>query len=250
VSDRNREPARTLPKPKHLLLVTAVSVFLGEVLVMLILAALPPMPIFVEALADGFMITVFATPFLYLFLFRPMQLHIASRKQAEQDLRTLNDQLEHLVAERTAGLEAANRELSDEMEKHRSTSDSLRRSNEFIERVVERAPCLMLTFDADSLHCIYANSRVTEVLGYEKYDMSVSRKSLLEGFVAPESRAAFRNIVKELVIGPEGEVARGTCGFISSSGQIVELRYGLTVLSRTATMEPKDLLLTAMPVSI
>lgn len=225
----------------------AVSVFLGEILVMLILAALPTMPTIIEALADGVMITALATPFLYLFLFRPMEEQIRQRKIAEQNLLALNDRLEHLVAERTSDLEDANRELSAEIEKHRSTSESLRRSNEFIERVVEQAPCLMLTFDADSLRCIYANGRVTEVLGHSQDDLSVCKKSVLEGLVDPSQRAEFRDVIRNIIMGAEGEVARGTCGFMSSSGEIVQLRYGLTVLTRTATMEAKDLLMTGMP---
>lgn len=243
-------PEKRLPQPKHLLIVTAISVFLGEVVVMLILAALPPMPTFVEALADGVMITILATPFLYLFLFRPMQEHVRSRTKAEQDLRALNDSLEHLVAERTAGLELANRELSAEIVKHHTTADSLRRSNAFIEQMVERAPCLMLTFDADSLRCIYVNDRVTEILGYSQDSISLVRETLLEGFVAPDQRAEFREVVRAITVGPEGEVARGTCGFMSSNGEVVDLRYGLTVLNRSATMEAKDLLLTAMPANV
>jgi len=36
---------------------------------------------------------------------------------------------------------------------------------------------------------------------------------------------------------------------VASDGRVVSLRFGMTVLSRTPTMEAKDLLLTAMPVS-
>jgi len=47
--DESKRP----PSPRRLLIVTALAVFLGEFLVMLLLAVLPPMATIVEALADG-----------------------------------------------------------------------------------------------------------------------------------------------------------------------------------------------------
>ncbi len=245
-SDKTDQP----PSPKRLLIVTALAVFLGEFLVMLVLAVLPPMATLVEALTDGAMITVLAAPFLYLFLFRPMQHHIRIRTRAEQELRNLNDRLEALVAERTENLTQTNRRLSREIEEHRRTADSLRRNNEFIERVVERSPCLMLTFDVDSQRCSYVNSRITDLLGYGQDELAVSKDNLIQGLVDARDRSAFREMLNELVNGPEGHVARGTCGFVASTGQVVSLRFDMTVLSRTPTMEAKDLvLLTAMTAS-
>lgn len=243
--DESKRP----PSPSRLLIVTALAVFLGEFLVMLLLAVLPPMATIVEALADGMMITILASPFLYLFLFRPMQEHIKVRARAEQELRGLNDRLETVVAERTEDLTQTNRRLSREIEEHRRTADSLRRNNEFIERVVEQAPCLVLTFDSDSQRCSYVNSRVTDLLGYGQDELAVAKDNLIQGLVAARDRGTFREMLNELVNGPEGHVARGTCGFVASDGRVVSLRFGMTVLSRTPTMEAKDLLLTAMPVS-
>jgi PAS domain-containing protein len=232
-----REETDQPPSPKRLLIVTALAVFLGEFLVMLILAVLPPMATVVEALADGMMITILASPFLYLFLFRPMREHIQVRARAEQELRTLNDRLEALVGERTEDLTQTNRRLSREIEEHRRTADSLRRNNEFIERVV------------DSQRCSYVNSRVTDLLGYGQDELALAKDNLIQGLIDARDRSSFRETMHDLVNGPEGHVARGTCGFIASTGQVVSLRFGMTVLSRTPTMEAKDLLLTAMPIS-
>jgi PAS domain-containing protein len=238
------------PSPKRLLIVTALAVFLGEFVVMLILAVLPPMPTVVEALVDGAMITVLAAPFLYLFLFRPMQQHIRIRTRAEQELRSLNDRLEALVAERTEDLTQTNRRLSREIEEHRRTADSLRRNNEFIERVVEQAPCLVLTFDSDSQRCSYVNSRVTDLLGYGQDELAVAKDNLVQGLIDARDRSSFREMLHDLVNGPEGHVARGTCGFVASDGRVVSLRFEMTVLSRTPTMEAKDVLLAAMAASV
>jgi len=257
MTERDAQPTRQptddeadrLPSPKRLLIVTALAVFLGEFVVMLILAVLPPMPTVVEALVDGAMITVLVAPFLYLFLFRPMQQHIRIRTRAEQGLRSLNERLEALVAERTEDLTQTNRRLSREIEEHRRTADSLRRNNEFIERVVEQAPCLVLTFDVDSQRCSYVNSRVTDLLGYGQDELAVAKDNLVQGLVDARDRSTFREMLNELVNGPEGHVARGTCGFIASNGKVASLRLEMTVLSRTPTMEAKDVLLAAMTVS-
>jgi len=238
------------PSPKRLLIITALAVFVGEVLVMLILSVLPPMLMLVEALADGAMITVLAAPVLYRFLFRPMQQHIQVRRRAEEELDSLNRHLKALVAERTESLTQTNRRLTHEVEEHRRTADSLRRNNEFIEKVVERAPCLILTFDAESQRCSYVNSRIGDLLGYTQDELAVSEETLVNRLVEARDRAAFRGVVNELVNGPEGQAVGGSCGFIASSGRVVPLRFGMTVLSRTPTMEAKDLLLTALPASV
>jgi len=235
------------PSPQRLLIITALAVFVGEVLVMLILAVLPPLPMLVEAFTDGAMLTALASPCLYLFLFRPMRQQIQVRRRAEEELDNLNRHLKALVAERTESLTQTNRRLTHEVEEHRRTADSLRRNNEFIEKVVERAPCLILTFDADTQRCSYVNSRVSDLLGYSQDELAVSEANLVQGLVDARDRASFREIVSELVNGPEDQVARGSCGFVASTGQVVQLRYGMAVLSRTPTMEAKDLLLTAMP---
>jgi PAS domain-containing protein len=257
-SDERSQPAHheradeinRIPSPKRLLIVTALAVFVGEVLVMLILAVLPPMPMLVEAFADGTMLTALAAPCLYLFLFRPMRQHIQVRRRAEEELDSINHRLKALVAERTESLTQTNRRLTHEVEEHRRTADSLRRNNEFIEKVVERAPCLILTFDAESQRCSYANSRITDLLGYGQDELAVSEETLVNRLVDARDRASFSEVVKELVNGPEGQAVGGSCGFTASSGRVVPLRFGMTVLSRTPTMEAKDLLLTALPTSV
>jgi PAS domain-containing protein len=179
-----------------------------------------------------------------------MQQHLQMRVRAEHELRGLNESLEALVAARTESLAQTNRRLSREVEEHRRTADSLRRNNEFIAKVVERAPCLILTFEAESQRCIYVNSRITDLLGYGQDDLAVSKDNLIQGLVDTRDRSTFREMVNELVSGTEGQVASGSCGFVTSTSQVVSLRFGMTVLNRTPTMEAKDLLLTALPASM
>jgi PAS domain-containing protein len=236
--------------PKRLLIITALGVLLGAVVVLLVHSALPPMPTLVMALAGGALTAVLATPFLYLFLFRPMQQHIQVRRRAEEELDNLNRHLKALVAERTESLAQTNRRLTHEAEELRRTVDSLRRNDEFFQEAVERAPCLILTFDAESQRCSYVNSRVTDLLGYGQDELAVSEETLVNRLVEARDRASFREVVKELVNGPEGQAVSGSCGFIASSGRVVQLRFATTVLSRTPTMEARDILLTATPATV
>jgi two-component system C4-dicarboxylate transport sensor histidine kinase DctB len=92
---------------------------------MFILIALPPLAPLPEALLDGLMITVMVSPFLYLFLFRPMVLHIESRQRMRADLQTLNATLEERIAERTADLSAANDRLKEQIEVRKQTENDL-----------------------------------------------------------------------------------------------------------------------------
>ncbi|PWB68468.1 MAG: hypothetical protein C3F15_16450 [Holophagae bacterium] len=244
--ERTDEFGRT-PSPQWLLTVTALGVLLGAVVVLLVLSALPPMPTLVMALAGGAVTAALAAPFLYLFLFRPMQRHIHARQRAEEELDNLNRHLKALVAERTESLAQTNRRLTHELEEQRRTAESLRRHNDFVEQVVERAPCLIFAFDADSQRCSYANYRIADLLGHDAQALVAGKQRLADRLIQAGDRVSFNALVNELVNGPEGHVVSGSCGFTAANGRVVPLRYAMTVLARTPTMEARDILLTALP---
>lgn len=60
------------------------------------------------------------------------------RQQAEEEVRKLNEDLECRVEERTADLEAANRDLQHEIEQHQRAKEILARHQEHIEALNER----------------------------------------------------------------------------------------------------------------
>ena len=83
VAPRNRD---SQPSIAWLLPVLVGSAFVIEVLVMLLLGARPPQPDIASALLDAALLSILLFPIFYFFAFRPLQLHIAKRRQAEQAL--------------------------------------------------------------------------------------------------------------------------------------------------------------------
>jgi signal transduction histidine kinase len=80
--------------PQRTLGTIAIAIFIGETLVMLILAMLPPIPVLPEAIIDSTLLIVVTSPALYLFLFKPIIRHVKQREEAEQSVRKSRDLLQ------------------------------------------------------------------------------------------------------------------------------------------------------------
>ena len=76
-----------LRSPVLILLVVALSVFISEASVMLLLHYLPPLSMISEAIFDATLLVTLVSPALYYFLFRPLVTHIHEREQIEEILR-------------------------------------------------------------------------------------------------------------------------------------------------------------------
>lgn len=72
--------------PFYSMFFITVSIFIGEFVLMLILANLPPINMVSEALIDGALLMILLSPTLYFFLLRPLFLHISARQSAEKKL--------------------------------------------------------------------------------------------------------------------------------------------------------------------
>ncbi|MBC7962416.1 MAG: hypothetical protein H7Y05_05695, partial [Steroidobacteraceae bacterium] len=71
------EEIRFFNRPSYLLLTTTGSIFISEVLVMVILQYLPPLASFQAALLDAVLLSFMVFPSLYFFVFKPLNRHIA-----------------------------------------------------------------------------------------------------------------------------------------------------------------------------
>jgi PAS domain-containing protein len=234
--------------PTQLLALTALAIFVGEALIMFLMPVFGNIPVVYEAVLDAVLLTVLATPFLYYLLFRPMVLHIQERRNAERALLELNESLERRVDERTNELTRSNKALNREVQERRATEDRIRRANDFVQRLVESVPCLMATLDVNSLKCNYVNGRIEDFLGFSPDEVAEAGGALLDLIDPPEVKEAHRRMISDLVVAPQGEIARGRCELKSADGGATEFRMGLVVVSRTPIGEAEEVLFVATPV--
>jgi PAS domain S-box-containing protein len=253
-----------------LLLTTALAIFAGEVGVMFILPLFRPMPIAVEAVLDGLLLTTLAAPVLYLLLFRPMVLHIEEHHRAEVALNQLNANLEHRVRERTDELETANAALGDanrsleelntslersnvslqrEIQERTEVEARLQRTSRFLQRLIEGSPCLMSVVDANTLACQYVNSRIHDFLGWEPDEVVVAGSGFLERIVAPDDLSRVTDLVRDVATGDEHRIVRDLCDLRTADGRLERYRLGMAPLSRRDREHADEVLLVAVPVS-
>ncbi len=234
--------------PAQLLGLTALAIFVAEAVIMFLMPLIGPIPVVYEAILDAVLLTLLATPVLYYLLFRPMVLHISERKSAEDALLYVNANLENRVKERTEELTRSVKALNHEVIERRATEDRIRRANDFVQRLIESAPCLIATIDANSLKCNYVNGRIEDFLGFSPEHVAVSGGAIVDSIIAPASRELYRTTVQNMVIAPQGEIARGQFLFKTAEGDQLPFRFGIVVASRTAIGEADEVLLVATPV--
>lgn len=75
------------PSPLRLLIIIAVSIFFAEVVIMFFLSILPPFSEPVVAFLDALLLSILVFPMLYLFLWKPIIMHINERKMVEEALK-------------------------------------------------------------------------------------------------------------------------------------------------------------------
>lgn len=143
--------------PARLLAIVAVSILTVEIAVMFAFEWLPPLPALAGNILDGVLLTILVSPILYLFLFRPLNGHIAALQQAQELLRQQRDHLEEEVQKRTTELVERNREIADREVHFRA--------------VVEGATEGILTLDKQ---CLIArnNTAAEKMFGYDSGTMA------------------------------------------------------------------------------
>ena len=138
--------------PLWLLTIVAISIFTSEIAVMIAFVWLPPPTVQMGVILDGVLLTMLVSPVLYLFLFRPLNVHITALQQAQDSLQQQRDHLEEEVQKRTAELIERNREIADREVHYRA--------------VVEGATEGILTLDKQGL-IVRDNTAAEKMFGYD-----------------------------------------------------------------------------------
>jgi signal transduction histidine kinase len=76
-----------------MMLIVAISIMVAETAIMFLFELLPQMSALVGNFVDGISLTILLSPILYLFLFRPLSMHVSALGQAEKSLRQQNEEL-------------------------------------------------------------------------------------------------------------------------------------------------------------
>ncbi len=99
--DTPQNKSRLLKSPALIFLIVALSVFVSEASVMLLLYYLPRLSVITEAIFDASLVVALISPTLYFFLFRPMVIHISEREKIEEILHK-NEEEQFKVMIRTS----------------------------------------------------------------------------------------------------------------------------------------------------
>jgi two-component system sensor kinase FixL len=94
-----------LKSPALIFLIVALSVFISEASIMMLLYYLPPQSLFGEAIIDATLLVALVSPALYFFLFRPLVIHIREREQIEDVLhKNEEEQFKFIVRSAVDGI--------------------------------------------------------------------------------------------------------------------------------------------------
>lgn len=238
---------RSRNEPLHALLITAVAILGGDIVVMFILPLMKFLPPMVLPYIDGILLTVVATPFLYFLLYRPLVHTIEEQQRAEDALSTLNAQLEGRIAERTKELEDAVTVLQKEVAARREVEARLVKTNQFTQRLIECAPCLMAVIDVKDMRCSYVNGRISDLLGFEPEAATLAGSSFLEMIASPADHSKLVRFVKTVADGRPDETISAKIDLRNSDGRPSSFRLALSAVSRAEREAADEVLLTAVP---
>ena len=108
---------------------------------------------------------------------------ITERKQAEEEILRLNAELEQRVADRTAQLQTANKQLESELTERKRSQEALRESEERFRSLSEAAFEAIIIHDGGVL--LDANEQYSTMFGYKPEELL--GKQVMPLTIAPEA---------------------------------------------------------------
>ncbi len=96
---------------------------------------------------------------------------IDDQRRAQQILQDAHDELERRVLERTDELRKVNESLVVEVAERIRAEEQARERERFVESLTQANPSIIYLFDLQICHVVWANARVTSLLGYKLDDI-------------------------------------------------------------------------------
>lgn len=176
--------------PVQLFLVTLLAVFSAEVIVMYVLSLLPEISVTLEAILDGFLLSILVFPALYWLSFQPMRNHLRERLAGEAALRTLNAELEERVQQRTRECDMINEALRREIREKELAQQALKEHQAQVLRIVESFPDVTFLWDLRKKRCLFINSRIAD-FGLEPDAVYLMGETFVKDVLKPARADAF-----------------------------------------------------------
>ena len=122
------------------------------------------------------------------------------RQNAEEELRSLNAELERRVSDRTLELSRSNEKLASEIAQHKHTEEALKESEKRFREIANNLREIFWMIDVDSKQMLYISPAYEEIWGRTRQSLYEQRESFLDT-IHPEDRpriiAAFEKLIPE-----------------------------------------------------
>ncbi|MCG8366203.1 MAG: PAS domain S-box protein, partial [Pseudanabaenales cyanobacterium] len=149
---------------------------------------------------------------------------ITDRKQAEEALQELNQELEVIVEERTKILSQANRQLLREIVERKQVSEVLRESQAQLQDLFDNANDLMQSISLIDNRFIYVNRAWRETLGYSEDEI---KQLSISDILHPDCRQNYLQILDQLGAGTLKRIERIEVTYLTKNGDAVLLAGGV-----------------------
>ena len=180
--------------PFHTFIIIAFSIFASEILVMYVVHPFRFSSPFFHAILDSTLLVMAVSPVLYLFLFRPLILHVAGQEKAEMALKEAKGGLEIRVEERTFELKSAVDNLKNEITERIRAEHAIRLQSEIINNMAEG---VNLTRASDA-RIVYTNPKFDEMFGYGTGELIEKHVTVLNAATGESQEEELKEIIKTL----------------------------------------------------